>query len=104
MARGPDALTLLERALGLSATGAGIAVTVADAVATRWASATFSGCRHVLDMILDDTPQGRAWLASLVEADLPIRGHLLADCAVVRRRHDGGSIEARVEALTVESP
>ncbi|HTG37489.1 hypothetical protein [Sphingomonas sp.] len=103
MARGPDAGTLVERALSLSAMRASIAMVVLDATATRWASATFSGARHVLDLRLSDTAAARQWLAGLAEADLPMRGHLMADCTVAHLHSAGGTIDVRIEALTVES-
>ncbi|MEZ0495028.1 hypothetical protein [Sphingomonas sp. IW22] len=102
MARGPDAGTLVERALSLSATRAAISMVVTDAVVTRWASATFTGARHALELSLIDTAAARTWLATLSEAELPMRGHLMADCVVVRTREEGGMIDASVEALTVE--
>lgn len=102
MARGPDAGTLVERALHRSAADAGISIDIRDAAATRWASATFAGTRHVIDLVLDDTAAGRAWLGGLSDADLPLRGHLMADCVVAEMRRARHAIMVRVEALTVE--
>ncbi|UIJ46889.1 hypothetical protein LZK98_08085 [Sphingomonas cannabina] len=102
MSRGPDAATLLERALIHNAARAGVAVHVAEAQSTRWASATFSGARHVLSMTVGGDDASGRWLAALPEAELPLRGHLVADLAVVRKQRSSDRIEAVVEALTVE--
>jgi hypothetical protein len=101
MARGPDAGTLVERALHQSAARAGVSLTITDAVASRWASATFAGARHVLDVeVAGDA--AAAWLGGLAEAELPMRGQLMADCVVVRRARRGDGFTAKIEALTVE--
>jgi hypothetical protein len=101
MSRGPDAATLLERALIANAARHGVRIEVAEAESTRWASATFSGARHVMRLAADGGDM-RQWLAELPEADLPIRGHLVADLAVVRQRWSGDIGEVAIEALTVE--
>lgn len=103
MARGPDAGALIERALTLSAAGAGVPMRIVEASATRWASATFAGARHVLDLQVGTDRASRAWLGDLGEMDLPMRGQLLADCTVVATRTNPASISARIEALTVET-
>lgn len=77
-----DPARLLLRALRLSATAAGVDVAVEHEAETPWASATFVGAQHrvrVTGEALD------AWLAVLPEADLPVRGHLVASCKVARR-------------------
>lgn len=102
MSRGPDAATLLERALIADAARAGAAIAVIEGESRRWASATFVGARHVLTLVAADSRQLAAWLGGLAEAELPIRGHLVADIAVVSRTRAGGDVTAVVEALTVE--
>lgn len=102
MARGPDAGTLVERALALAARQSRVAMTVMEATATRWVSATFSGARHELRLSIADDPVARSWLGTLADADLPMRGHLLADCSVVRTQAADGRLDVWVEALTVE--
>ncbi|HWK36525.1 hypothetical protein [Sphingomonas sp.] len=102
MSRGPDAATLLERALIADAARAGVAIHITACDSTRWASATFSGARHVLTLVLDGGDAGRAWLAALPETDLPMRGHLVADLAVIRRTATCDRTDATIEALTVE--
>lgn len=101
MSRGPDVATLLERRLRVAATAAGVSVAITRSDWTRWASATFTGARHVITLAAD--PAGfDAWLATLPEADLPLRHHLVADMVIVARRAVGSHVEADLEVLTVE--
>ena len=82
-----DPARLLLRALRRSAADAGLNVELQHEAETPWASATFVGGQHrvrVTGEALD------AWLDGLAEADLPVRGHLVADCAVTRQR--GGAL------------
>ena len=75
----PDPLRLLFRALRCSAAAAGHTVTVAHDKETPWSSATFVGVQYqvtVTGNALD------AWLATLPDADLPIRGHFVASLEV----------------------
>lgn len=97
MSRGPDAATLLERRLRIAAEAAGVTVTVGEADWTRWASATFVGARHRLTLSGSGVAFD-AWIAGLAEANLPLRGHLVADVALVARTGDA----VMVEVLTVE--
>ncbi|MGN7160032.1 hypothetical protein [Sphingomonas sp. SAFR-052] len=97
MSRGPDAATLLERRLRIAAEAAGVAATVGESDWTRWASATFVGARHRVP-IGGSGVAFDAWVAALAEAELPLRGHLVADVAVVARSGD----RVVVEVLTVE--
>lgn len=99
MSRGPDAATLLERALIASAR---FPLTVVDTVSTRWASATFVGARHALTLAGDWSECADRWLVNLPEAELPIPRHLVAEVVVKRRLHDSTRFSATVEALTVE--
>lgn len=102
MSRGPDAATLLARALMRSASEAGLSLTVRHANLRRWASATFAGARHELTVELPDGGAALAWLDALAEADLPIRGHLVADAVVLRKHGEGEWLVAALEILTVE--
>lgn len=99
MSRGPDATTLLERRLRIAAEAAGVAITITASDATPWASATFNGARHRLTLAGDGAPFAR-WVAGLPEADLPLRGHLVADLVV--RRAVAGDGAVVLEVLTVE--
>lgn len=102
MSRGPDAATLLARALDRSAQGAGLSLTIRNADWRRWASATFTGARHELTVELPDGDGAERWLAALSEAELPIRGHLVADAVVLRSHGEGELLVAALEILTVE--
>ena len=102
MSRGPDAATLLDRALQRSAAAAGVTLSVREADWRRWASATFTGARHALLLDVADGPEARAWLDHLPEIDLPMRGHLVADIVITGLTAEGASARVEVEALTVE--
>ncbi len=97
MSRGPDAATLLERRLRIAAEAAGVSVVVTASDWTRWASATFNGAKHRLTLSSADAGFAR-WLATLAEAELPLRGHLVADVAVARVTAG----VAELDVLTVE--
>lgn len=73
------------------------------AVETRsWASATFAGARHRLEVRLPSAAAVDAFEAGLGEAEFSLRGHLLADIAVAGRREVGAGMMLEVEALTIE--
>ena len=97
-----DAATLLERALIGDAERVDIALCVRTATATRWASATFVGARHRMTIEGAGSPAVGTWLSQLPEADLPLRGHLVADLTVVEQSYADGRFNATVEVLTVE--
>lgn len=102
MSRGPDAATLLERAIVAHAGASAVTVRIVTATATRWASATFSGARHEVSLEGDRCDTADRWLGSLGEAELPIRGHLVADLAVVRTERSDERFTATIEVLTLE--
>lgn len=102
MSRGPDVGTLLARALTASAAAGGCPVTVAAADWSRWASATFTGARHSIELSAAPSPALIAWIAALPEAELVLRGHLVADLSVVAVRHADAGITIELEILTVE--
>ena len=93
---GGDAMALLR---ALAATGP--AFTLAEAESRDWSSATFTGERHRLRIELADDAATAAWLAALPEAEIAVRGRLVADVAVTEVRHEGGRVHATVEALTI---
>lgn len=66
-----------------------------------WASATFSGARHLLEIRLP-LRAARSFEDGLGEAEFALHGHLIADIAICGRRVDGGTILLDVEALTIE--
>lgn len=71
-----------------------------------WASVTFAGCRHELSFRLEGEgaeEAAAALLAGLDAREFPMRGHLLADIAVVSQERRPGLARVRLEALTVEN-
>ncbi|GAA0652342.1 MAG: hypothetical protein A2792_17300 [Sphingomonadales bacterium RIFCSPHIGHO2_01_FULL_65_20] len=76
---------------------------------TSWASATFTGMRHVMRVSLsgDEGIRIGEWLAQVLpEHEFRISGHLVADIAVsaVHRRVEGTpAMTLTIEALTVEA-
>ena len=93
---GGDAMALLR---ALAATGP--AFTLIEAESRDWSSATFTGERHRLRVELADDAATAAWLAALPEAELAVRGRLIADVAVREARRGGGRVDAIIEALTI---
>lgn len=66
-----------------------------------WASATFSGARHLLAINLPPDEAGRL-AGDLAEMEFAIPGHLVADIAVAGRRGEAGGVTLEIEALTLE--
>ena len=102
MSRGPDAGTLLVRALYRDSCRAGCPLEIVDADWVRWASATFTGARHALRWTALPGAALETWLAALPDADLPLRGHLLADIVVAGLRRTPELMTIEIEALTLE--
>lgn len=100
--RGPDAGTLLRRAIERNAEAGGCDVAVEAVDMVHWASATFVGARHRLTLRGHSGAALDAWLACLPEADLPLRRHLVADVIVSSVAHRDGVATCEIEALTVE--
>jgi hypothetical protein len=103
MSRGPDAATLLHRALLRDAAAKGCTLTIAGVHSARWSSATFIGARHRLEIDAEDDAACAAWLGTVAEAEVTMRGHFLADAHVASVDRSGGRLVAIVEALTVEA-
>lgn len=91
-----DPTVLLVRALRNGARAAGATVFVIATDETAWASATFVGVRHRVDLVAEPGAALDAWLAALPDADLNLRGHIVADLAITR---DGDGVTLHV--LTV---
>ena len=71
-----------------------------------WCSATFVGAQHQLTLCMigeDALERARALAARLGEANLPIKGHIVADVAVdaVRQGDDGAAL-IDLAVLTIE--
>ena len=99
-----DATTALLRAVRAMLESA--ARFVVEEVRSRsWASVTFSGARHELAFRLEgDGAEDAAarFVAGLEAAEFPLRGHIVADIALVREERRAGCARLRIEALTVE--
>lgn len=70
-----------------------------------WASATFSGARHKVAFSLAGegaAQAAEAFAASVGEAEFDLRGHIVADIALVEQSSEEDRVLLRVEALTVE--
>jgi hypothetical protein len=102
MSRGPDAATQLERALVTKAQDAGCPIVIVSADWTRWASATFTGARHMLTLRAAAGPMLDQWLAGLSEAEFALRQILVADLGVTQVTRNGAVATIALEALTVE--
>jgi hypothetical protein len=102
MSRGPDACTLIARALVAGAAATGCVVTIPACDTRRWASATFAGAQHLLKLAACASPGLDAWIAALPEAEFALRGHLVADLLVTRVTRDGQAVSVELEILTVE--
>ena len=102
MSRGPDAATLLARALRAAAATCGCSTQIVAASMTRWASATFTGARHQVTLSGPCSDTADRWLADLPDAEWALRGHLVADVAVQQVTREAGSFTACIEALTLE--
>lgn len=104
-----DATTAFLRALRGAFAGFN-AVTFEDIRSRSWASATFSGARHTVAFRLDGPgaeEAAKAFLANLDTAEFRLRGHILADIALLSEERTTGhtgepGVRIRIEALTVE--
>lgn len=100
-----DATSALLRAIRSRFEGLGF--TIEEVKSRSWASATFVGARHELSFRIEGEQAqaaADAFLKDLGAAEFRLRGHILADIALVseERPDDGSSVTISVEALTVE--
>lgn len=93
-----DPTVLLVRALRISARAAGAVAFVVASEECPWASATFTGTRHRLDLAVEPGRAGDAWIDGLASLDLRMRGFFVADLEVERR-----AASVRLDVLTVAS-
>lgn len=100
-----DPATPLIRALLLRAQGKAELI---EARSTAWASITFSGQRHAIELkwagetALDDAA---AFAAGLDAHEFNLRGHIVADILVAeqaQRREGTPQVQMLIEALTLE--
>lgn len=102
MSRGPDIGTLLARALVASGEAALCPVEIVTHDMTRWASATFTGARHLLTLKGMACEALAAWVGALPDHEFAIRGHLVADLLVAQVAYEADVRTIRLEVLTVE--
>jgi len=70
-----------------------------------WASVSFAGARHELAFRLEGEGAEAAaarFIAGLDAAEFPLKGHVVADIALVGEERRHGCARLRIEALTVE--
>ena len=96
-----DATTELLRALTVNM----VNFEIEEARSRSWASATFTGVRHALTLRLDSPDAAAAadlFLDGIEEREFDLRGHYLADIAVIVREDiAGGGVRIGLEALTI---
>lgn len=99
-----DAATALRRAI--CATFATFPGFTFEEIGSRaWASATFTGARHELCIRLEGKGAENAaasFLSGLEAAEFHLRGHLLADIALLFEERREACVRLGLEALTVE--
>jgi len=98
-----DATTALLRAL--IGRFPGQRFVVEEIKSRSWASVTFSGARHELTFRAEGEgveAAADAFLAGLTTAEFTLRGHIVADIALVSEERRPGAVTISIEALTVE--
>lgn len=105
-----DATSALLRAMSMNfANFANFGHVTVEKIRSRdWASGTFIGTRHELIFRLEGEGADEAadsFVRDLDEAEFPLRGHILADIALVSREDQAGAgkplVRLALEALTV---
>lgn len=66
-----------------------------------WASATFTGLRHVLTLAMR-AERAEAFADGLEESAFDLPRHFVADIALAGRSGTGGTVLLEIEALTIE--
>lgn len=82
------------------------AVAIEEQACRPWASITFSGERHRICLRLSGASAAAAadgFLDGLGEREFDLRGHILADIALVADERDPDAVRLTLEALTVEA-
>lgn len=67
-----------------------------------WSSATFTGMRHEMRFTLPWSARAVIAIVDLPEADLPMKGHFVADLRVIQCERRGAALHVELEALTIE--
>lgn len=102
-----DAATALLRALGARFAGFEGTFRIEEVSSRCWASVTFSGARHRIRFSLAGANAGAAadaFVEALEETEFDLRGHILADIALIGEERDpaGERAQLTIEGLTVE--
>ena len=100
----PDAGEELIRALRGNLVKFAVALDVAAPASRRWMSVTFAGERHRLRLRLSGANAAAAadaFLDGLSEREFELRGHILADIALIEENREGDAVCLTLEALTV---
>ncbi|HYI64032.1 MAG TPA: hypothetical protein VEW71_04020 [Allosphingosinicella sp.] len=96
----------LERAICASFGRLPATLKVEERSSRPWASITFAGARHRLRLSLrgpSAAASADAFLAGLPEREFDLRGHFMADIALIEDVRGDGSVRLTLEALTVEA-
>ena len=99
--RGPDAGTLLIRALRGHAATAGLTMHVESIACTPWACATFVGTLHRLTIAAVAVPGLRDWIGGLPDAEFAMRRHIVADLVVDHVETIGEREHVTIAVLTL---
>ncbi len=97
-----DAADMLSAALVGASAGHG---RIVRRTGKAWASATFTGMRHTIEMDFtgpQDVAAGKALAAWLHEREFNLKGHIVADISVTQETHVADTLTLEIEALTVE--
>jgi hypothetical protein len=100
-----DAATALIRAVRARFAAPDLRFAIEDLRSRSWASVTFSGARHELAFHVEGEAAEDAaarFLASLDASEFAMRGHMMADVALVSAERRPGRVRIALEALTVE--
>lgn len=100
-----DVASALVRAVRGRFGGPGLAFALEELHSRGWASVTFTGARHELAFCVQGQAAEEAagrFLSDLEAAEFRLRGHLVADVALVSEERSPGYVRIALEALTVE--
>lgn len=84
---------------------AGLTFALEELHSRSWASVTFSGARHELAFCVQGESAEEAaarFVTGMEAAEFSLRGHLVADVALVSEERSPGRVRIALEALTVE--
>jgi hypothetical protein len=104
ISRNPDPLDVLVDAIEAQLLPAHVCVT--KRCSTPWASVTFTGARHDIELVVEGDnalDSARFFVDSSPAADYAIEGHLVADVAVTSYLIMGDDVRLSLEILTVEA-